>query len=348
MTIRGLTSEFWCPISLEPMVNPVTTPCGHTFDDVYIKQHLERDFTCPIDRNPLLPEQLRANIIAEQQLANISQLVSIFIGTHPFSPYFEQRCKISRKPLLSDSTSLPCTHSFDESSLVKWSLFRLHPQDSFDSPYTLDSLKNREWMVSCPLCNNAYSPEEVRRGTAEFEQNNRKEYAQYLDQLSLFNLNLNKKTRDLKLDDRGLIQAQFDCPLSGKQFTHPVLAPCGHTFDRSSITLSALCPFDATPLSVDNVVPNLLVSSCLEKMNQVFDSIFCGLDDEREINGVWLHLEQNSTPEKVYNIARQLGFCSPNTYHLVTLKNKRTIDQPLRLLDLQENPVLLRINSKLY
>lgn len=59
-----------CPLSLERMKDPCTSPCGHTFDYSYILQSLEYKETCPLDRNYLTGKELVVNHFAKTLLEN--------------------------------------------------------------------------------------------------------------------------------------------------------------------------------------------------------------------------------------------------------------------------------------
>jgi hypothetical protein len=48
--------ELKCPISLEVMTEPVTAPCGHSFEKVNIYQQLQIKKECPMCRERLQME----------------------------------------------------------------------------------------------------------------------------------------------------------------------------------------------------------------------------------------------------------------------------------------------------
>lgn len=48
-----------CPITLEEIVDPVITPCGHTYERLAIEKWLLNHWECPVDRRPLFAYQLR-------------------------------------------------------------------------------------------------------------------------------------------------------------------------------------------------------------------------------------------------------------------------------------------------
>lgn len=45
--------SFACPLTLEVMHDPVSDPCGHTFERTAITEWLRHDSCCPISRKPL-------------------------------------------------------------------------------------------------------------------------------------------------------------------------------------------------------------------------------------------------------------------------------------------------------
>lgn len=48
-----------CPITLEEIVDPVITPCGHKYERLAIEQWLLDHWECPVDRRPLFAYQLK-------------------------------------------------------------------------------------------------------------------------------------------------------------------------------------------------------------------------------------------------------------------------------------------------
>eukprot|EP01012_Entosiphon_sulcatum_P024754 TRINITY_DN2999_c0_g1_i1.p1 TRINITY_DN2999_c0_g1~~TRINITY_DN2999_c0_g1_i1.p1 ORF type:complete len:573 (-),score=80.81 TRINITY_DN2999_c0_g1_i1:36-1730(-) len=50
--------QFFCPITLQVMQDPVITACGHHFERAAILEHLLRRNDCPLDRSPLTADQL--------------------------------------------------------------------------------------------------------------------------------------------------------------------------------------------------------------------------------------------------------------------------------------------------
>lgn len=55
-------SEYRCPISMEPMVDPVLCEDGQTYERTNILEWLSRSPTSPLTRQPLSPNNLRPNL----------------------------------------------------------------------------------------------------------------------------------------------------------------------------------------------------------------------------------------------------------------------------------------------
>ena len=354
MSVKELASAFSCPISLENFEHPVITPCGHTFDYPFIVRHLQDQSNCPLDRKPLFKKDLRENKLVTDITSNLDKIISVWINGHQSTPYFKERCSISTRPL-TEPVLLPCSHgNMNESSLVKSSIQILHSEEVFDDPCTLENLKKREWKVSCPICNKIYEPEEIIKDTSALKALRLKvqeQYPKYLEELKLFNIGLNARINSDKNDDRNLLKDKLFCPLSGKQLKNPVVASCGHTFDKSSIKSSVKCPYDKTKLKGSEVIPNFLISTYIENVETCVSSVFCGLEDEKDINGVWLYLDKSSTIKKIEKIAKELEFYTEKPKQIplfITAKGSCPVRELIGNYDsiLSENPVLQRCNSK--
>ena len=50
---KCLTMPVLCQICLQPFVQPLDTPCGHTFCHVCMHNYLKVNPMCPLDRKPL-------------------------------------------------------------------------------------------------------------------------------------------------------------------------------------------------------------------------------------------------------------------------------------------------------
>jgi hypothetical protein len=55
-------SEFRCPISMEPMVDPVLCEDGHTYERQNILEWISRSPTSPLTRQPLNSNNIRPNL----------------------------------------------------------------------------------------------------------------------------------------------------------------------------------------------------------------------------------------------------------------------------------------------
>ena len=52
-TLGDPDEDLMCQICLQPFVQPIDTPCGHTFCHVCIHNYLKVNPMCPLDRKPL-------------------------------------------------------------------------------------------------------------------------------------------------------------------------------------------------------------------------------------------------------------------------------------------------------
>ena len=75
--IEKLTSSLECPISREPMTDPVIDRCGHTFERAAIHQKLRIRPLCPISGNPLSAEMLGPNLAAREASALLNRLQNV-------------------------------------------------------------------------------------------------------------------------------------------------------------------------------------------------------------------------------------------------------------------------------
>ena len=64
-------NDFYCPISGELMVDPVSEPRGHTYERAQIMTWLERNNTSPMDRGPLTSDQLVENVSVRKAIQEI-------------------------------------------------------------------------------------------------------------------------------------------------------------------------------------------------------------------------------------------------------------------------------------
>ena len=64
-------NDFYCPISGELMVDPVSEPRGHTYERAQIMTWLDRNSTSPMDRGPLTPDQLVENVSVRKAIQEI-------------------------------------------------------------------------------------------------------------------------------------------------------------------------------------------------------------------------------------------------------------------------------------
>ncbi|MBS4168978.1 U-box domain-containing protein [Parachlamydia sp. AcF125] len=315
-----LKIDISCPISLDTFSAPVISPCGHTFDFPYICQHLEHKAKCPLDRKPLTVEQLRSNPIIKDLTSVLNNIAAIFISTHEQAPTFKHRCVLSRE-LLTNPAVLPCHDEhpmiFNESSLIKFSWSRMKSKLGvgadilFKENATLEEFATNKGVISCPACNTEYEPTEIIKNQewlTELKLKAAEEYVGFLQRLKLFNAALAKRVETENLDDRSVVTSILTCPISKKIFKDPLVAKCGHTFDKSSFAMPGKCPHDEVALSLEEAIPNLLVKDTVDRLNAKVSSIFCDLPHSEDISGTWLYLKKGSSIKRIKQIMRQLGF----------------------------------------
>lgn len=68
----------------------------------------------------------------------------------------------------------------------------------------------------------------------------------------------------------GRLEELFDCPINCDLFDSPYIAPCGHTFEYSTICESLkrkkCCPIDQLPLQRVDLIPNVLVKEMVSSL----------------------------------------------------------------------------------
>jgi len=79
--VKGAPENFYCPISLRLMEDPVSCPEGHNFDRSSIEPWLRVDGTCPISRCSLQPCQLRQNEGLWRQIDDFKRDPDILLST---------------------------------------------------------------------------------------------------------------------------------------------------------------------------------------------------------------------------------------------------------------------------
>jgi hypothetical protein len=65
--------DFYCPITGELMVDPVSDPEGHTYEKSQILTWLSTSKTSPITRSPLNKEDLTDNIAMKRSIESIRE-----------------------------------------------------------------------------------------------------------------------------------------------------------------------------------------------------------------------------------------------------------------------------------
>lgn len=290
---KKLEAIYNCPISLVALSSPSITPCGHTFSYQNIRQALENNKSCPLDRRPLTAEELVPN----KSLENLNEILEqkfmvVFLAVQKIR--FEHECSLSSRPLFK-AVKLPCGHAFD--------------QTFFSHTFEIKTQKH------CYTCDQSYDVLEVSADvtTSELAE---EEYPKYLEKVKYLNSNLESQVVDLQLDDRKeMLTKIFElvlCPISKKTITSPVTGKCGHTFDADSINEKSFCPLDNAELNKSNVVANLKFKEVLDLFNDCSQNKTKAPALDREDRaGVFLILKSNTTLKKIGNIAISLGLLKP-------------------------------------
>lgn len=314
MSIQGIKQVFECPISAEVFDNPMTTPCGHTFDASYLIQHLVNHSNCPIDRQYLLKKNLIPNHLAKEISEYLNNTVSIFLSAHQKAPQF-----IEMKPPKD-----PPHHK----ELKEWSLFAMASK----------------LIGMCFNASRAQEDIEMELAPLEVEPNPN---AGKIEQVKKINQHLKKQVTKFGLDSRDYLRTKLRDPLSKQPLTDPFIAKCGHTFDKTSFRFNAKCPFDQKRLH--SAAENYLIKEALDEINAFLDPKLFGLEDDEKITGVWVHLSKNSTIRQVEELAKGLGFFAniapENTPLFKTSNDKHAFfDDTLENYEeiLEDNPVIKR------
>eukprot|EP00808_Paulinella_micropora_P010154 g18695.t1 len=84
---HDVREEFICPITHEPMHDPVTTNCGHTFERKAIETWFQGHSTCPLDNNRLTDKHLSPNFALKQAIDRLKVI-------SPTASWLEKTCTI--------------------------------------------------------------------------------------------------------------------------------------------------------------------------------------------------------------------------------------------------------------
>ena len=67
-----LNDDLLCEICMQPLVDPVDTPCRHTFCFICLSNHTQIRQSCPIDRNPLGPSDVvQSSVIVRRMVGKL-------------------------------------------------------------------------------------------------------------------------------------------------------------------------------------------------------------------------------------------------------------------------------------
>ena len=64
----NLDDDLLCRICLQPLVDPVDTPCGHTFCYICLKGHMRMQRTCPADRQPIREKDVKPSSLLVRRI----------------------------------------------------------------------------------------------------------------------------------------------------------------------------------------------------------------------------------------------------------------------------------------
>lgn len=63
-----IDDDLLCQICLQPLVDPVDTPCGHTFCYSCLRSHLKRNLACPTDRQHLTERMIKSSNLLSRKI----------------------------------------------------------------------------------------------------------------------------------------------------------------------------------------------------------------------------------------------------------------------------------------
>ena len=67
-----VNDDLLCEICMQPLVDPVDTPCRHTFCYICLSNHMLLRQSCPIDRSPLGPTDVKpSSVIVRRMVGKI-------------------------------------------------------------------------------------------------------------------------------------------------------------------------------------------------------------------------------------------------------------------------------------
>lgn len=64
----NMDEDLLCRVCLQPLVDPVDTPCGHTFCYSCLKSHLRMQKMCPTDRQPIRDKDIKPSSLLVRKI----------------------------------------------------------------------------------------------------------------------------------------------------------------------------------------------------------------------------------------------------------------------------------------
>ncbi|NGX63964.1 MAG: hypothetical protein KR126chlam6_01387, partial [Candidatus Anoxychlamydiales bacterium] len=182
------------------------------------------------------------------------------------------------KNLLINPVKLPCcSRLYNEVCLVKYSLSNKQETDCifYSKINTLTAIAT---VSSFVLCQRSCKVNELTDGIIQYKVNFDRAieegYDAFLEELNHF---ITIKAAKEPTNYRFNFLKELICPFSKKIFEEPLVALCGHTFDKTAFVKSNKCPYDGSTLNLTETVPNIIVSSLIDDITRIFKSVFSKL-----------------------------------------------------------------------
>lgn len=252
-----INKEFECSLTLEYFTEAVITPCGHTFDSHFLYQSLEHNPRCSFDRNQINAQNLRPNHLVTKVTNQVrdllvkrekEKLIRVALKLDNVSKYNIDGYLIDsiNRCLLTEAVSLQCGHKYNFTSIMHWYESNNHECPLDEKPFTLKSLRM-----------DAKTSKKAKKLLKSINQFNEKIVVNNLKRFKNFDARFQ---RDQEIVN--VIKNAYRCPLSKKSLSNPVVSACGHTFERTSVKIDSVCPYDQS--NIRDLIPNYLVKNHLE------------------------------------------------------------------------------------
>lgn len=256
-----INKEFECPLTLEYFTEAAITPCGHTFDAHFLYQSLEHNPQCSFDRNPINAQNLRPNHLVTKVTSQVrdllvkrekEKLIKVALKLDNVGKYNIDGYVLDciTHCLLTEAVSLPCGHKYNFTPIMRWYESNNHDNHSrcpLDNvPFTLKSLSL-----------DTKTSKKAKKLLKSIKQFNEKIVVNNLKRFKSFDARYQRDQEIVKI-----IQNLYKCPISKKSLSNPVVSACGHTFERTSVKIDSVCPYDQS--KIRDLIPNYLVKNHLE------------------------------------------------------------------------------------